>query len=509
MKKATREYVKGLLKLEKGRIEKQYGDISVLLLFPNSYNVGMSNLGFQTMYRLMNEVPNVRCERGFIFGEDEVFGMESGRTMSSFDIVAFSIPFELDYPSVVKMLRAGKLPVYSSDRDHRAPLVIAGGVTSMLNPEPISDFIDLFVVGEGEPVIDGFFEAFEEARGMGRDEQLHRLSKLRGTYVPRFFGPVYDGGGNLVEIRREAGVDFPICVQQRDLNRCPARTTVLTPETELGNIFLVEISRGCIRGCRFCAARSVYHPYRFVDGQLIVDLSRDGLKMTRRIGLVGAAISEHPEIDFICEELMGMGATISVSSFRADSASEIFFRALGESGQRTMTIAPEAGTERLRDRIGKKMSDKSIFGAARRGKKYGLKFVKLYFMIGLPGETSDDVRAIADLAAGVGEILPSKVSLHPFVPKPGTPFEGKPMNTGRELRAKLREVRKLLGKVRSTVVLPVSVKGALLEGFFSRSGREISRYIAGERVPAKLLERTVSREIGDDDVVPWEVLERA
>ncbi len=343
---------------------------------------------------------------------------------------------------------------------------------------------------------------------MRREDQLLNLARLDGVYVPRFFEPVYDEDSRLVEITKRNGVEFPVVVQKADLNNEVPHTAILTAETEFSDMFLIEISRGCSRGCRFCAARTVYRPFRYVDGKLVVELAKEGMKHTEKIGLVGTVISDHPHIDSICEELVTMGAKLSVSSFRADSASETLLRSLAVSGARTITIAPETGSEKLRELVGKGMSDADVLSVAQTAKRYGVRFIKLYFMIGIPDETEEDLPAIADLAARVGDILPAKVSIKPFIPKAGTRFERKPMDTGKGLRSKVRELRKSLKEKRSVELLPISIREALREGFYSRSGREISRYIAGEDIRPKLMEKTVCRQMSEDEILPWDILKR-
>ena len=498
--------IKELLAGENGRINKQYGDISVLLVYPNTYFLGMSNLGFQTLYRLLNEIPFVRCERGFM-ADGRILVMESRRNPSDFDVIAFSISFELDYPVIVEFLRQSGMPILSRERGEREPLVIAGGAVTMINPEPIADLMDLIVLGEAEGVVVPLMERIRDARSMDRHSQLEELASIAGVYIPRFFRPVHDESGTLISVERRHDTGLPRTLHLHDLDSNPSHSVITTPHTEFRDMYLIEISRGCVRGCLFCAARYAYRPFRYVNAEGVISLAEEALKKTDRIGLVGTVISDHPQIDNICTELRRMGARISVSSFRADSASEALIATLAESGARTVTIAPETGTEELRRSIGKNMSDEAVFHVAEMAKAAGIRFIKLYFMFGLPGETTADIESISLLAKNVSRILPVKASVNPFVPKPRTRFERYPMNTRKELQGKSVALRKLIGRIPAVDLLPIGIRDAMLEAFYSRLGREGSEFLVRGRPSPREIENVVCRRIGDDRKLPWSFLE--
>ena len=507
MKETVRKHIRALLDDEKGRIDKKYGYISVLLLYPNSYQVGMSSLGFQTIYRMMNEIPDVRCDRGFLYGDEEVVGLESGMPMRSYDIVAFSVSYELDYPNIVQMLKSGKIPLYSAERDETMPLVIVGGAVTMINPEPIADFADLFIPGEAGMILADFFEVYREVRSLKREEQISALSLLKGVYVPSFYSAKYNDDGNFCGYELHKGVEFPQVIHSKNIADQPAYSSIVTPNCEFSVMFLVEICRGCMRKCCFCAAKKAYHPYRYLNGEKVIEIVKNNLHLTNRVGLVGTVISDHPHIDYICDELMKLGVKISVSSFRADSASETLIRSLAQSGARTITIAPETGSEQLRKSIGKDITDEALINCATTAKQFGIKLLRLYFMLGIPGDDGEDIEAIAHLTSRLANILPVKLAINPFVPKPFTEFERKAMKTGDELRQDISKLRNLISRLHNAGMTPSSVKESLLEAFYSRSGREASKYLSGvKKLTSSIIKTHANMEIPASQPLPWHII---
>lgn len=510
MKETVRKHIRSLLEDENGRIDKKYGDISVLLVYPNSYQVGMSSLGYQTIYRLMNEIPDVRCDRGFLFYDEETIGLESGMPMRSYDIVAFSVSYELDYPNIVRMMRSGKIPLYSANRDETTPLVIVGGAITMINPEPIADFTDLFILGEAETILSPFFEIYRKVRSLKREEQISALSSLKGIYVPSFYTPKYDDGEDFLGYESHKGVSFPQIIHSKNIADQPAYSAIVTPNCEFSDMFLVEISRGCMRKCSFCAAKKAYHPYRYLDGEKVIEIVQNNLYLTNRVGLVGTVISDHPHIDFICDELIKLGAKISVSSFRADSASETLIRSLALSTAQSITIAPETGSAQLRKSIGKDITDEALINCAKMAKQFGIKQLRLYFMLGIPGDNGEDIEAIANLTSRLAEILPVKLAINPFIPKPFTEFERKAMRTGEKLREDVSQLRRLISRLRNAGMTNASVKESLLEAFYARSGREASKFLSGEKkLTSNIIKTQTNIEIPQSQPLPWRIIQQS
>ncbi len=479
-----------LLEDEKGTVRKRYGSVSAVLVYPNTYYLGMSNLGFQRVYELLNRDEEIRCERAFFDPGLPLRSLEEGRTLGSFDIIAFSIPFELDYPNVLEVLRRAKIPIRSSGRNEHYPLIMAGGPTASLNPVVLSDFIDVFIVGEAEAILPLFLAKLGERRGETRSKLLEALSALPGVYVPA----VHRNGS--ARVRR---------IVARDLSE-PASTVVLTRHTEFGGRFLVEIGRGCPFKCHFCAVRWIYRPVRFFSATSILEVCARALGLTRKIGLLGSAVMSHPDMERICIDLVALGAEISTSSVRADSMTPALMRCLAKSGQRTLTIAPESGSDELRERMGKAISNDSIVRCAQLAREHGIRFLKLYYIIGFPGETDDDVAEIAHLTDEISRILPVKVSIKPLVPKPHTSFERLPMASRKEIREKVRFLRDSLSSNRRVRVLAVSVRSALLETLFSRGDRRVGEAMASGKLSELDPKDYIYRRIPDDEPLPWEIV---
>ncbi|MGC1453861.1 MAG: radical SAM protein, partial [Nitrospirota bacterium] len=452
-----------LLAAERGTISKARGtEVAVALAYPNTYHIGMSNLGVHQIYSILNRRTDTACERVFLPDEDDVeeyiktgtklFCLESKREVRKFDILAFSVSFEQDYVNVLNILRLSGIAADKHDRTGEDPLVVLGGICSFFNPEPLTDFVDLVLVGEGEEITGEFIDAYKTNREKGRRELLNALSGIPGVYVPEFYEVIYHEDGTIKE-RKNLEPGAPDSIVKRtvkDFDKAPASTVILTPNTEFSDRYLSEITRGCGRHCRFCMAGYLYLPPRNLSVDKAKEQATKGDDLCSRVGLVGAALSDYPDIDDLCTAI---GGGVSVSSLRADSVSETLIERLAKSGHKTIAIAPEAGSQRLRNVINKGISEEDILRAADMVFRHGIPNLKLYFLIGLPTETQEDVEAIIRLSSDVhevqlkharalGRIGRITLSVNSFVPKPFTPFQWEPMDTVESLNKKLRSLEK-------------------------------------------------------------------
>lgn len=489
-----------LLNAETGTVYKDHGGkLRIALLYPNTYAVGMSNLGFQTLYRLLNERNDVVCERAFLPEKGTSAGplrtLESSTPLSEMDIVAFSISFELDYVNIPRLLRMGGIEPFAAKRE--APLVLAGGATISYNPEPIAPFIDIAVIGEVEEVLTPLLDAIQTAYDIGT---LDPVAEIPGIYLP--------GRGTTPTAR----------LAVRDLNITPVYNQIFTEHTEFGHMALIEVSRGCPYGCLFCVASHVYRPARWRSLDALLPAIERGLQYRKRVGLIGASVTDHPQIEQLCEEILQRGGQPSPASMRADALTENLLTLLARGGVNSITLAPEAALEPLRRKVGKRFSDESLFAAAHRAKKAGINHIKLYFIVGLPGETEDDVAAIPDLVLRLSTETGMRVSLgcSAFVPKPGTPFARQPMAPERDVRKKFETISHALhGKADFT---HESARWAYWQAVLARGGRELANVLAtiamGKDTPGAWSAACKAfnidpnhyavRAIPKDEPVPWQ-----
>src|SRR5262245_44136042 len=411
---AERERARHILSKEVGFVTKPHGDrLRIALAFPNTYWVGMSNLGLQTMYRLFNAADDVVCERFFLPPKQELaeltaaraplLTLESQTPVGEFDVIAFSVSFEWDYVNVLTLLRLAGLPRSAAERTHRHPLVVVGGAVTFVNPEPLAPFADVIAAGEGEVLVPGLRRAFSAATD--RADLLHVLARERGFYVPSFYEPHYAPDGSLGGY--DATVDVPMPVRKAALRTTeavdPPATSIFTPDTEFGARFLVEVVRGCANLCRFCWAGYNYLPVRAFPTERILELAEAARPHANRVGLVSIALCDHPDIERILVRLNEMGYAISPASLRLDDLTDTIVRLLRQSGERTITIAPETGSDRLRRVINKTVTNDEILDRAELIFASGIENLKLYYMIGLPTETDDDLVAIRDLTLQLRE----------------------------------------------------------------------------------------------------------
>ncbi len=478
---------------EIGTIRKRWQDrVRVALVYPNHYKVGMANLGFQTVYRMLNELDHVVCERAFLpdpeQGEGPVASLESGRSLVDFDCVAFSLSFENDYPHVLTLLEKAALPLRSAHRGASLPLIVAGGVAVFLNPEPLAPVIDCFLLGEAESLLHPFFEHFDPARD--RHKQLAEMvHQVRGLYVPDFYQARYSEEGTLMAFEPRAGIPDKVeRVYAPTLERLNSQSAVLTPHTSFEDAYLIEVSRGCPHGCRFCAAGYLYRPPRTRPLPALLEAMAHGATLTSKIGLVGTAVSDLPDLRALCAEGSRRDLQLGFSSLRADALDDEVIAALKSGRLKTATIAPETGSERMRRVINKGLHEDDILVAAERLVAGGIPNLKLYFMVGLPTETDDDIEAIIVLVKKIkhrflrssrarGRMGQISVSLNCFVPKPFTPFQWVPMDEVGVLKQKIKKVKAGLRKTPNVRVHADVPRWAHIQALMARGDRRVSQLL--------------------------------
>ncbi len=510
---AFRNYTRKLLSAESRRREfSPTGPTPLALVYPNSYATGMSSLGYQTVYRLFNEQPLLKGERAFqLEGPFAAFyhTLESQRPLNQFRIIAFSLAYEMDYPVVLQMLKKAGIPLLARERTRRDPLVLMGGVTAFYNPTVMAPAADLFLIGEVEELIPEFAGAYTGhlEEGEGREQLLERLARLEGAWVPAVHGLQPEAGKvrrRFIDIKK-----FP-----------PASSVCVTPNTHL-DMFMVEVGRGCGRGCRFCTAGHLYHPFRsWPLEEIIAEVDRYA-HPGDRIGLVGAALSDYRRLDQLCEQLLGRGHKIGLSSLRADRISPILLRALSASDLRTVTLAPEAGTERLRRVIRKDLAEEQILAAVDLISQYQFRQLKLYYMIGLPTEQPEDLQGLVDLTRKAAALFCSRgsgrelrVSINTFVPKPWTALQWSGMTTEREIKARRRMVLEPLNCIKGVNAGRKSGHEEVLQALFSigtvEVGEALVRAVQEEREWQGIYNDFAGwlhRSKAPGEVLPWDFID--
>lgn len=473
-----------------------HAEQKVAIVYPNTYFVGMSNLGLHIIYEEINLHPSSVCERIFLPEKKELdvydktktplMSVETQRPMHQFDVVAFDVTFEMDYFHIPLMLRYGRVPVMSEDRTGFDPIVIAGGPCATFNPEPFADFIDAFIIGEGEGIVTAVLERIRKGRenGESREETIAGLAQIDGVYVPVLYTPQYDDNKRFVGYDIADGAPKIIRRHFEPLTS-GGETVIATNFTEFGAMYIIEVARGCGRHCRFCMAGYCFRVPRVRP----LDILKEGVdraeKLGKKVGLMGAAISDYPEVDELVSYIRSKDMRYSCASLRADSLTQAVVDGLAESGQKTITIAPETGSERLRRVINKGISEENLRTAAQLSAKSGIQHMRLYIMIGLPTETDEDIDAIVGLAertqahmAEVGCKGRLTLSINPFIPKPFTPFQWMAMDHQKSVEKKLQYIKKSLQKNRRIEVLVESPKEAYIQGVLARGDRRLGKVLA-------------------------------
>ena len=510
----------------------------VAIVYPNTYFVGMSNLGLHIIYEEINLRNDSVCERIFLPEKKELeaydktktplMSVETQRPMHQFDVVAFDVTFEMDYFNIPLMLRHGRVPIIGKDRTEFDPIVIAGGPCATFNPEPFADFIDAFIIGEGEGIVSRVLDIIRDGKleGLDRHAILRQLADVSGVYVPSLYVPIYSEDGAFKGYDIAEGVPKTI-KRHFEMLTSGGETVVATNYTEFGAMYIIEVARGCGRHCRFCMAGYCFRVPRVRPLEILKEGVDRAEKLGKKVGLMGAAISDYPEVDELVNYIRSKDMRYSCASLRADSLTQAVVDGLADSGQKTITIAPETGSDRLRRVINKGISEEHLQNAATLSAKSGIQHMRLYIMIGLPTETDEDIEAIVGLAertqahmAEVGCKGRLTLSINPFIPKPFTPFQWMAMDNQKTVEKKLQYIKKALQKNRRIEVLVESPKEAYIQGVLARGDRRLGAVLAAcaadrgsKSFKAELkaagldMDEMNYRERGFDEFLPWSHLD--
>jgi len=503
------------LSSETGTVIKKWGGkIPVCIVFPNSYHVGMSNLATHILYKKLNAMDDVVCERCFIGDDETPTSLENKRPLGSFDIIFFTLSFELDYVNIPKILKASSIHTCATERVVREPIIVAGGICVMSNPEPVHGFFDLFILGDIETTIEAFMEGYREMCGGKRNAVIESLSTFEWVYDPKQFNISYHDDGTL---RGYTPRDFNIIISRHKKKELGS-SAIITDQTEFSSMFLIEGTRGCPSRCPFCLLGNLYDfVYDKIDPS-ITDMSD--------MGILGGGVSFYPGIAAVAKRLKESGKNIHLPSMRVDEI-PLELISLMKDEVKTLTFGIEAAKEKLRCCIGKPFSNEEIFekiNAILDIKPFNL---KLYFMIGLYGEDQSDIEAIPELTKKIKHIMIKRgakkgfvgsitVHVSPFVPKAFTPFQWLPMDDMDSLKKKINWHKAAIGKIDNTYFTHESVKFSFLQGVFARGDRNVYdtvlKFAAGDNLSKVMNESPVNlnfyvlRERGENELFPWDFI---
>ena len=463
------------------------GALRAVLAFPSTYSVGITSLGFQVVWATLAQRADVDVRRLFTDRADPAHGGGGGSRGRgpSLDLFGLSLSWELDGPVLLDLLEQQRIPLWACERGDGDPIVFGGGPVLTANPEPLAPFFDAVLLGDGELLLPAFIEALQACREAPRAERLRRLARVEGVYVPALYAPRYDADGQLLAVEPiEAGIPAEVCKQTWRGNTL-SHSTVITPEAAWPAIHMVEVVRSCPELCRFCLASYLTLPFRTpsLDDGLIPAVEK-GLTATRRLGLLGASVTQHPQFGELLRWLdqeRFADTRVSVSSVRAATVTEELARILAGRGSRSLTIAIESGSARLREVVNKKLATEEIHAAARHARNGGLSSLKLYGMVGLPKEEEGDVDTTADLLLELRKGTPGlrfTLGVSTFVPKAHTPFQWEPVRPEAEKRLKLLAKRL---KPKGIELRPESYGWSVIQALLSRSDRRLAPVVAAAR----------------------------
>lgn len=519
------EKIDSLLSKEKGTIFKDPGGkVNVCLVYPNTYRIGMSTLGFQGIYTLLNSRQDIVCERAFLPDEDdieeyrrtdtEIISLESKKPLSRFEIIAFSVSFENNYPNILKILDMSNIPLRAGDRREIHPLIVMGGICAFFNPEPVADFFDVCFVGEAEEMLMEFMDAYKGSNT--RDELYKKAADIEGVYMPTFYNISYRDDGGIS--KRVAVRSAPEKIKRRfvrDISASGLMPSIITPETEFSGMYLTEAMRGCPWDCRFCVTGYVYNPVRR-KGYEAVKKEIEGIgSLTGKVGLIAPSLTDYPYAkDVLCMD----GVDFSITSLRASKRSAELIQYM--RGKKSVSIAPEAGTQRLRNVVKKRITEEDILETSGLILSGGVENLRLYFMIGLPTEEQRDIEGIVSLikkirgASKKGNIV---LTLSTFIPKPFTPFQWHPMEKIAVVKERLKFIKKALMPLKGVKVFHDVPKYAYMQGLFSTGDRRVSgaieHMVQTDDWKKACLEAGIApdfymlRQKGFDETLPWDFIE--